>query len=154
MKKLKNEQNILALIPVIVFVLVTSVGSPLADAAQTYHGTFTGGTFFCNGNQVSGPTVTGIWNLNIDANTPAQVTLNVFYDGSHHLSFGYNRLMQVSFVNSVYVFSGFGDTATATLDTTTNPATFSWRVELGVSCPSQNPYNSLMFSGVADRGGG
>jgi hypothetical protein len=34
MKKLKNEQNILALIPVIVFVLVTSVGSPLADAAQ------------------------------------------------------------------------------------------------------------------------
>jgi hypothetical protein len=83
--------------------------------------------------------------------TVAQVTLNVFYDGSHHLSFGYNRLMQVSFVNGVYVFSGFGDIATATLDTTTDPAT-SWHVELGVSCPSQNPYNSLTFSGVADRG--
>jgi len=67
----------------VVFVLVTLVGSPLAEAAETYHGTVTGGTFFCNGNQVSGPTVTGIWNLNIDANTPAQVTLNVFYDGSH-----------------------------------------------------------------------
>jgi len=152
MKKLKNGQNILALIPVVVFVLVTLVGSPLAEAAETYHGTVTGGTFFCNGNQVSGPTVTGIWNLNIDANTPAQVTLNVFYDGSHHLSFGYNRLMQVSFVNGVYVFSGFGDIATATLDTTTDPSTFSWHVELGVSCPSQNPYNSLTFSGVADRG--
>jgi hypothetical protein len=62
--------------------------------------------------------------------------------------------MQVSFINNVYVFSGFGDTATATLDTRTNPATFSWSVELGVSCPSQNPYNSLTFSGVADRGGG
>ena len=154
MKKLKNKQNILALIPVIVFVLVTSVGSRLADAAETYHGTVTGGTFFCNGNQVSGPTVTGIWNLNIDAHTPAQVTLNVFYNGSHHLSFGYNKLMQVSFANGVYVFSGFGDTATATLDTTTDPATFSWHVELGVSCPSQNPYNSLTFSGVGDRGGG
>jgi len=137
---------------VILLVFVTSAGLPLAEAAETYHGTVTGGTFFCNGNQVSGPTVTGIWNLNIDAHTPAQVTLNVFYNGSHHLSFGYNRLMQVSFVNGVYVFSGFGDIATATLDTTTNPATFSWHVELGVSCPSQNPYNSLTFSGVADRG--
>ena len=137
---------------VILLVFVTSAGLPLAEAAETYHGTVTGGTFFCNGNQVSGPTVIGIWNLNIDAHTPAQVTLNVFYNGSHHLSFGYNRLMQVSFVNGVYVFSGFGDIATATLDTTTNPATFSWHVELGVSCPSQNPYNSLTFSGVADRG--
>jgi len=154
MKKLENRQNILALIPVIVFVLVTSVSSPLVEAAETYHGTVTGGTFFCNGNQVSGPTVTGIWNLNIDAHTPAQVTLNVFYNGSHHLSFGYNRLMQVSFINGVYVFSGFGDTARATLDTRTNPATFFWNVELGVSCPSQNPYNSLTFSGVGDRGGG
>jgi len=153
MKKLKNEPNILALIPVIVFVLVTSVGSRLAEAAETYHGTITGGTFFCDGNQVTGHIVTGIWNLNIDANTPAQVTLNVFYDGSHHLSFGYNKLMQVSFVNGVYTFLGFGDTATATLDTTKNPATFSWLVQLGVSCPSQNPYNSLTFSGVADRGG-
>ena len=154
MKKLKNQQNILTLIPIIVLVLVTSAGSRLAEAAETYHGTITSGTFFCNGNQVSGPTVTGTWNLNIDSNTPAQVTLNVFYDGSHHLSFGYNKLMQVSSVNGVYVFSGFGDTATATLDTTTNPATFSWHVELGVSCPSQNPYNSLTFSGVANRGGG
>jgi hypothetical protein len=142
----------LVLTAVILLVFVTSAGLPLAEAAETYHGTVTGGTFFCNGNQVSGATVTGIWNLNIDAHTPAQVTLNVFYNGSHHLSFGYNRLMQVSFVNGVYVFSGFGDIATATLDTTTNPATFSWHVELGVSCPSQNPYNSLTFSGVADRG--
>jgi hypothetical protein len=139
---------------VILLVFVTLASPSQAEAAQTYHGTITRGTFSCNGNQVSGPTVTGVWNLNIDANTPAQVTLNVFYDGSHHLSFGYNRLMQMSFVNGVYVFSGFGDTATATLDTTTNPATFSWHVELGVSCPSQNPYNSLHFSGVANRGGG
>ena len=154
MKKLKSQQSILALIPVTVLVLVISASFSLAEAAETYHGTVTGGTFFCNGDQVSGPTVTGTWNLNIDSNTPAQVTLNVFYDGSHHLSFGYNKLMQVSSVNGVYVFSGFGDTATATLDTTTNPATFSWHVELGVSCPSQNPYNSLTFSGVANRGGG
>ena len=149
MEIMKSRNQIVTLM----LVLVALASSSPTEAAQTYHGTFTAGTFFCNGNQVSGPTVTGTWNLNIDSNTPAQVTLNVFYDGSHHLSFGYNKLMQVSFVNGVYVFSGFGDTATATLDTTTNPARFSWRVELGVSCPSQNPYNSLTFSGVADRGG-
>ena len=77
---------------VILSVFVTSAGLPLAEAAETYHGTITGGTFFCNGNQVSGPTVTGIWNLNIDAHTPAQVTLNVFYNGSHHLAFGVQRV--------------------------------------------------------------
>jgi len=155
MKKLKKQRNILTLLPFIVLVLVISAGSRRAEAAETYHGTITGGTFFCNGQLLDPPphSVTGNWNLNIDAKTPAQVTLNVFYDGSHHLSFGYNRLMQVSFLDGVYVFSGFGDTVTATLDTTTNPAMFSWHVELGVSCPSDNPYNSLTFSGVADRGG-
>jgi hypothetical protein len=153
MKKLQNRQNILTLIPVIVLILVISAGSRLAEAADTYHGTITSGTFFCDGNQVTGHVVTGTWNLNIDANTPAQLTLNVFYDGSHHLSFGYNKLMQMSFVNGVYTFLGFGDTATATLNTMKDPPTFSWAVQLGVSCPTENPYNSLVFSGVADRGG-
>ena len=55
--------------------------------------------------------------MNIDPKTPALVTLNVFYDGSHHLAFGYNALMLVSYVDGVYVFAGFGDVATATLDT-------------------------------------
>ena len=154
MKKPKNERSIVSLMLVIVSVLVTSASLPLAEAAQTYHGTVTGGTFFCNGDQVSGPIVTGTWNLNIDAQTPAQLTLNVSYDGRHHLSFGYNDLILVSFMDGVYVFSGFGGIATATLDTSVTPAAFSWHVELGVSCPSENPYNSLTFSGVADRGGG
>jgi hypothetical protein len=134
-------------------VLFISASSSQAARAQTYHGTLTGGTFLCGGTPVNGPIVTGTWNVNIDPQTPAQVTLNVFYNGGHHLAFGYNALMQVSFVNGVYVFSGFGDAATATLDTTANPATFSWHVELGVSCPDQNPYNSLTYFGVADRGG-
>jgi hypothetical protein len=129
-----------------------SASSSQAEPAQTYHGTLTGGTFLCDGTPVNGPIVTGTWNVIIDPQTPAQVTLNVFYNGGHHLAFGYNALMQVSFVNGVYVFSGFGDAATATLDTTANPATFSWHVELGVSCPDQNPYNSLTYFGVADRG--
>ena len=90
--------------------------------------------------------------MNIDPATPAQVTLNVSYNGSHHLAFGYNKLMLVSYVNGVYTFTGFEDSATATLNTVVSPATFEWRVALGVSCPNQIPYNSLKYFGVADRG--
>ena len=123
-----------------------------AGPAQNYHGTITSGTFSCDANPVSGFIVTGKWNVNIDPATPAQVTLNVFYNGSHHRSFGYNGLMLVSYLNGVYRFSGFGDAAAATIDTTVNPAKFCWHVELGVGCPSQNPYNSVTYLGVADRG--
>ena len=54
--------------------------------------------------------------MSIDPKTPAQVTLNVFYNGSHHLAFGYNALMLVSYADGVYVFTGLGDAATATLE--------------------------------------
>src|SRR5262249_8681885 len=138
----------------LLLILLISAASLPAESAHTYHGTLTGGTFFCNGDPVSGPTVTGNWNLNIDPNTPAQVTLNVFYDGQHHLAFGYNALMLVSYSGGIYIFAGFGDSATAVLDTNVSPAMFSWHVELGVSCPDEYPYNSLTFSGVANRGGG
>ena len=135
-------------------VLFMSASSSQATRAQTYHCTLTGGTFYCDGNPVPLFTVTGNWNVNIDPKTPAQVTLNVFYDGSHHLAFGYNALMLLSYVDGVYVFSGFGDFATATLDTRAEPATFSWHVELGGGCPPEHPYDSLTYSGLATRGGG
>ena len=114
---MKNRKNILTYVVAALSILVTSASSSPAAPAQTYHGTFTGGTFYCDGNPVPVFTVTGNWNVNIDPKTPALVTLNVFYDGSHHLAFGYNALMLVSYVDGVYVFSAFGDSATATLDT-------------------------------------
>jgi hypothetical protein len=134
-------------------VLFISASSSRAERAPTYHGTITSGTFYCDGDPVSGPIVTGTWNVSIDPATPAQVTLNVFYDGGHHLAFGYNALMLLSYADGVYLFTGFGDAVTATLNTTVNPATFAWHVEFGVSCPDENPYNSMTFFGVADRGG-
>jgi hypothetical protein len=134
----------------VVLVLASSASSSSAAPAQTYHGTLTGGSFYCGNTQVAGPIVTGTWNLNIDPQTPAQLTLDVFYNGSQHLAFGYNALILVSYMDGVYVFSGI---ATATLDTRLTPPTFSWHVELDVNCPDQYPYNSLTFFGVADRGG-
>ena len=124
-----------------------------SQPAQTYHGTFTGSTFYCNGEQSDfRPIVTGTWNLIIDPQTPAQLTLNVFVDGRHDVAFGNNALMLSSYVGGVYVFSAFGGFAMATLDTSVTPATFSWHVDFGVSCPDQNPFDSLTFFGVADRG--
>src|SRR2546421_12006197 len=122
---MKNRKKILTFIVAALSILVTSASSSQAARAQTYHGTLTGGTFFCGGNPVPVFTVTGIWNVSIDPATPAQVTLNVFYDGSHHLSFGYNALMLVSSSGGVYGFAGFGEAATATLDTSVTPVRFS-----------------------------
>jgi hypothetical protein len=137
---------------VILLVLVTSASSSPAAPGQTYHGTITGSTFYCNGEETPDfrPTVTGTWNLIIDPQTLAQLTLNVFVDGRHDVAFGNNALILISYDDRVYVFSAFGGFATATLDTSVTPARFSWHVEFGVSCPDQNPFNSLTFFGVAN----
>ena len=87
-----------------------------------------------------------------DPATPAQITLIVFYNDSPHLAFGYNALMLVSSSDDgVYVFSGFGDSVTVTLDTSVAPATFSWHVQLSGGCPPARPYNSLTFFGAASH---
>jgi hypothetical protein len=148
---LSHLRFLTALLLSVLSILASSVS---AAPAQTYHGTLNGGTFYCGGTQVPGPTVTGTWNLSIDPQTPAQLTLDVFYNGSQHLAWGYNALTLISSSGGVYMFSGFGGIATATLDTNVSPAMFSWHVELGVSCPSQYPCNSLTFFGPTDRGGG
>ena len=132
-------------------VLLISANSFAADPAQTYSGRLNGGQFFCAGTPVQTPIISGVWTVTIDPNTPAQVTLNVFYDGRHHLAFGYNALMLETYSGGVYFFSGFGDSAMAVLDTNTSPATFSWHVELGGGCPPSHPYDSLTFLGVANR---
>jgi hypothetical protein len=108
----------------------------------------------CNGDPSGfSPIGTGTWTLSIDPKTPAQVTLAAFYNGSLHVVFGYNALMQTSYIGGVYVFSGFGDTAKATLNTTVTPAIFYWYVEQPQfnDCPPNHPYNSLTFIGVANH---
>ena len=152
---MKNRKNILTYIVAALSMLVISASFSPAAPSQTYNGTLTGSTFYCNGEETDfRPTVTGTWNLTIDPQTAAQLTLNVFVDGRHDVAFGYNALILISQHEGVYVFSAFGGFAIATLDTSVTPASFSWHVEFGVSCPNENPFNSLTFFGVANRGGG
>jgi len=56
-----------------------------------------------------------------------------------------------SYSGGFYIFAGFGDSATAVLNTNVSPATFSWNVELGGGCPPNHPYDSLTVLGVANR---
>ena len=49
---MKNKKNILTYIFAALAILVTSASSSQAAPAQTYHGTLTGGTFYCDGNPV------------------------------------------------------------------------------------------------------
>jgi len=152
---MKSRKNTLTYIVATVSILVIAGSSSQAAPAQTYHGTLTGSTFYCNGEESDFmPTVTGTWNLIIDPRTLAQLTLDVFVDGRHDVAFGNNALTLISYDDGVYVFSAFGGFATGTLDTSVSLARFSWHVEFGVSCPDQNPFNSLTFFGLANRGGG
>ena len=73
-----------------------------------------------------------------------------FTTGNISSGVGYNALMLVSYSGGIYIFAGFGDTATAVLDTNPSPVTFSWHVELGGGCPPEHPYDSLTFLGVAN----
>jgi hypothetical protein len=130
-----------------VFALI--LASPAA-ASTTYHGVLTDGQFLCGTTEVDGPAVTGNWNLNIDNNTNGGVHINVFYDGGHHLSFGYNGLVLQSYEGGVYTFSGFGGTATATFDS--NTGGFTWHVVLGGGCPPDRPYDSLTYLGSTTQG--
>src|SRR5258705_12263823 len=75
---MKSRKNILTYIVAALSILLTSASSSPAAPAQTYHGTLTGSTFYCNGEESDfRPTVTGTWNLIIDPQTPAQLTLTL-----------------------------------------------------------------------------
>lgn len=138
---------------VTLFLLATSASLMAAEAAPIYRGTLTSGDFFCDGELLVPPphSVTGSWRLIIDQ-TPAQFSLRIFYENRRHLAFSADFEL-VSFIDGVYVFSGFENAATVTLDTHQTPAAFSYHVELGYSCPDEYPYSSLTYYGVADRRG-
>jgi hypothetical protein len=133
------------------FVFAISPSVLAAEATPIYRGTLTGGDFFCNDELLVPPpySVSGSWRLIIDR-TAARLSLRIFYDNQRHLALNV-QFDLVSFIDGVYVFSGFDGTATATLDLNKTPAAFSYNVELGFSCPDEYPYSSLTYYGVADR---
>jgi hypothetical protein len=92
--------------------------------------------------------------LNIDAMTqpqvppPAHLTMVVFRDGSIYLVFPYIELTPISLQDGIYTYM-YGSAVTATLDTNTTPATFSWHVEFDDNCTLRS-YESLTYVGLAN----
>jgi hypothetical protein len=131
-------------LPVAVMMLAVWVGSAAAGTGYTYHGRITGATFTCGGDTVAPyDTVVGTWNLNASGNT-AIVTLDVFYDGGHHLSFG---------MPGGTVVAATADSATVTFGSATASITdgvFAWSTPVG-SCTASHPYDFLTYHGAVGR---
>ena len=62
-----------------------------ADAATavTYHGTFTGVSYTnCLGGTPAPAAASGVWTISARGTSQATLTVNIFVNGSHHVSFG------------------------------------------------------------------
>ena len=159
---MKNRKNILTYIVAACSILVISAtsspGVPPLQPPQNYTGRLTHGEFVsCDGQILNPPaySVGGTWVLNIDMMTqpqvapPAHLTMVVFRDGSNYIVFPQIELTPVSLQDGVYTYT-WGTPVTATLDTNTTPATFSWQVEFDDNCTIRS-YESLTYFGVANN---
>src|SRR6266513_4065258 len=159
---MKNRKNVLTYIVAAFSILVISASSswgvPPLQPPQNYTGRLTHGEFIsCEGQILNPPaySVGGTWVLNIDMMTqpqvppPAYLTMVVFRDGSNYLVFPQVELTPISLQDGIYTYT-YGPQVTATLDTNTTPATFSWHVEFDDNCTLRS-YESLTYIGLANN---
>ena len=159
---MKNRKNILTYIIAAFSILVTSasssLGVPPLQPPQNYTGRLTHGEFVsCDGQILNPPaySVGGTWVLNIDMMTqpqvppPARLTMVVFRDGSNYLVFPQVELTPISLQDGIYTYT-YGTQVTATLDTNSTPATFTWHVVFNDNCTLRS-YGSLTYFGVANN---
>lgn len=132
------------LAPVAASALLLALAAPaVADKADAnYHGTFDIAAFSCGETDVQAPVLSGVWNLNTHGKTGV-VTMNVFYDGSHHLSFGMSGGAVATTNDGVEVTFG---TAVATQ----SGDRFTWSTPVA-PCTASHPYDHVTYGGAVDR---
>jgi hypothetical protein len=132
------------LAPVVAVALLLALAAPAAagEADTNYHGTFDVAAFSCGVKDVGAPTLSGVWNLNTHGKTGV-VTMNVAYDGSHHLSFGMSGGTVATTNDGVVVSFG---TAVATV----SPGRFTWSTPVA-PCTESHPYDHVTYRGAVDR---
>ena len=128
--------------------LVTAAALPLAllastsagadtPSATTFHGVFTGRDFVNCNQETSEGVVSGTWNIIKRGDTDATVSINIFVNGKHHVSFG----------GPVQQADVAGSTVAVAVPTLAGPLTISLTGEVltytipdyslsGLSCPS------------------
>lgn len=131
----------------VAIVLAIAVSAPAAaGTGLTYHGLIDGASFSCQGSPIASPyeMVDGSWNLNVSGST-AVITINVSYDGRHHLSFGMpGGIVESATRDSASVSFG-GATATV------GGGGFAWSLPLGYECPTDVAYDALVYEGTVGR---
>ena len=157
---MKNKKTILTYIiaafSIVVISASSSLGVPPLQPPQNYTGSLTHGEFVSCEGQILPPaySVGGTWVLNIDMMTqpqvppPAHLTIVVFRDGSFYFVLPHIELTPISLQDGIYTYT-YGTQVTATLDTNTTPATFSWHVEFDDNCTLRS-YESLTYIGLAN----
>ncbi len=130
--------------PIAASALLLALAAPAMgdEAAANYHGTFDSATFSCGASAADAPELDGVWNLNTNGKT-AVVTMNVVYDGSHHMSFGMNGGVVTSTSTGVTV--AFGN-ALATV----SGNHFTWSTPVA-ACTAAHPYDHVTYGGAVDR---
>ena len=115
----------------------TSAGAD-TPSATTYHGVFTGRAFTgCGDNAPDVGDVSGTWNIIKRGDSNATVSINIFVNGKHHVSFG----------GPVQQADVEGSTVVGPVPTLAGPLTISLTDEVltytispyslsGLSCPS------------------
>lgn len=65
------------------------VPSALAAPAEVYHGSFTSVSHIgCASPVTTEPVITGEWHISSSSENSAVLTVNIFVNGKHHISFG------------------------------------------------------------------
>ena len=130
--------------PLVATAMVLAFAVPaVADGTNVnYHGSFDTAAFTCATAPVAAPALDGVWNLNTNGKT-AVVTMNVSYDGTHHLAFGMNGGVVTETSSGVKVAFG---TAVAIV----SGDHFTWSTPVA-ACTALHPYDHITYGGTLDR---
>jgi hypothetical protein len=123
---------------VLAWVVLTPVDPASAASSTTYHGVFGGEVEYVGCTPTPQTTLaTGRWNVTIRGTQDAVVSVNIFTDGRHHVSFGGpvplgTRTTQVFVVGPIQTLAG-------PLTMELSGSTFTYRIDdynlFDVSCP-------------------
>ena len=125
--------------------LAVAVATTASAATTTYHGVFAGPVVY-KGCTTTPPTAlaSGTWSVALHGRTDATVTVNIFVNGEHHVSFG-GTFPQVT-PGSGQTFAVVIPTAAGPLTVSLTRETFQYRIApydaFGITC------RSVTYSGM------
>ena len=134
-----------ALTVALVVAATASGGSP-----GTYHGTFSGSVAYngCEGAAPPAALASGTWNVNLRDEKSGVLTVSIFTNGRHHVSFG--SLVEPVAADGEETFALRMDTLAGELTVRLDETAFTYTIDgydyFGIEC------ESVVYSGSLSRG--